>query len=112
MLNNHHEDLAALEEALRRAADGHYVLKLYITGSSTRSARAIENVTAICDEHLTGRYELEIIDVFQQPELAREMQLFAAPTLVKEQPDPPRKIVGDLSDEERVLYSLSIVKKT
>src|SRR5580692_9901177 len=96
-------DLATLEEALLRASEGHFVLKLYVSGSSTRSAKAVANIRAICEEHLANRYDLEIIDVFQQPELAREHQLIAAPTLVKEQPDPARRLVGDMSDEDRVL---------
>ena len=111
-MSDYSGDLAALEEAIRLAAEGHYVLKLYISGSSTRSAKAVSNIQSICEQHLAGRYELEIIDVFQQPELARENNLLAAPTLIKEQPDPARRLVGDLSDESRVLYSLNITRRS
>jgi len=110
-MNEHAEDLEELAQAVRQAAEGHYVLKLYVGGSSTRSARAISNVRLICEEHLNGRYDLEIIDVYQQPEMAHENQLLAAPTLIREQPQPIRKLVGDMSDEARVLYSLNITKK-
>jgi len=110
-MSEHGEDLAELEEAVLRASEGHFVLKLYVGGSSTRSAQAISNVRHICDEHLTGRYDLEVIDVFQQPDLAHEQQLLAAPTLIKEQPEPIRRLVGDMSNEERVLFSLNITRK-
>lgn len=109
-MTDYGEDLAQFEEAIRQAASGEYILKLYVSGSSTRSAKAISNVRAICNEYLSGRYQLEVIDVFQQPELAHQNQLLAAPTLIKEQPDPPRRLVGDMSDQDRVLYSLNIVK--
>ena len=111
-MSDYSEDLTSLEEAIRKSEEGFFVLKLYVSGSSNRSAKAITNIRTICDEHLNGRYELEVIDVFQQPELAHEMQLIAAPTLVKEQPDPARRLVGDMSDEDRVLYSLNIVRRT
>ena len=102
------EDLAELERAAKEAREGLYKLRLYVTGSSPRSARAVSNVRAICDEHLSGRYELEVIDLYQRPELAREEQVMAAPTLVRELPEPIRRVVGDMSNEDRVLYSLNI----
>jgi circadian clock protein KaiB len=110
-MNDYAKDLAAFEEALKQASEGHYVLKLYVSGSSPRSAKAISNITSICDQYLAGRYDLDIIDVFQQPELAKANQLLAAPTLIKESPDPSRRLVGDFSDEDRVLYSLNIERK-
>jgi len=110
-LNDHFDDLAEFEEAVRRASGGKYVLKLYVSGTTTRSARAISNVRALCEQHLAGRFDLEIIDVFQQPELASQQQLLAAPTLIKEQPAPPRRLVGDMSDEDRILYSLNIARE-
>lgn len=110
-MNDYDDIIVQLEEAIKRAAEGHFILKLYVSGSSTRSAKAIANVQTLCNEHLADRYELEIIDVFQQPELASEMQLVAAPTLVKEQPEPVRRIVGDMSNEDRVLHSLNIIRK-
>lgn len=110
-MSDYSADFEALEEALRQAEEGHYVLKLYVSGSSPRSTKAIANLKTICEEHLTGRYDLEVIDVYQQPELARQNQLVAAPTLIKEQPQPVRKLVGDMSNESQVLFKLNIVKQ-
>jgi circadian clock protein KaiB len=76
-----------------------------------RSARAIENVRAICEEHLQGRYELEVVDLYQQPALARSEQILAAPTLIKELPLPLRRLLGDMSDRERVLVGLDLRPK-
>ncbi|MGN6368425.1 MAG: circadian clock KaiB family protein [Phycisphaerae bacterium] len=86
----------------------HYVLRLYITGSTPRSAAAISNIRKFCEEHLAGRYDLEVIDIYQQPTLAQGEQIIAAPTLIKKLPFPLRKVVGDLSNEERVLMGLDI----
>ena len=86
-----------------------YVLRLYVTGSTPRSVRAIENMRRICEEHLAGRYDLEVVDIYQRPEAAREFQLIAAPTLVKLLPAPLRRIIGDLSDRDRVLHGLDLV---
>ena len=86
-----------------------YVLRLYVTGSTPRSARAIENMRRICEEHLAGRYDLEVVDIYQRPEAAREFQLIAAPTLVKLLPEPLRRIIGDLSDQDRVLQGLDLL---
>lgn len=86
-----------------------YVLRLYITGSTPRSARAIENMRRICEEHLAGRYDLEVIDIYQRPEAAREFQLIAAPTLVRLLPEPLRRIIGDLSDRDKVLQGLDLL---
>lgn len=108
-MSDYLENVAEFEEAIRRSSEGFFVLKLYISGSSVRSTRAISNLRAICEHHLPNRHRLEIIDVFQQPELARKEQLVAAPTLVKELPEPSRRLVGDLSDEDRVLHTLNIV---
>lgn len=102
-------DLAA---ALDRAAsaDSHvrYVLTLYVTGMRPRSQRAIENIRQLCDEHLAGRYDLQIIDIYQQPALAEDAQIVAAPTLIKSLPPPLRRIIGDMSDDGRVLVALGI----
>jgi circadian clock protein KaiB len=89
----------------------HYVLRLYITGSTARSAAAISNIRKLCEEHLAGRYDLEVIDIYQQPTLAQGEQIIAAPTLIKKLPFPLRKVVGDLSNEERVLMGLDIRPK-
>ena len=88
---------------------GKYILRLYITGMTKRSARAIENLQTFCEKHLAGRYELQVIDVYQQPELARTEQIVAVPTLIKKLPLPLRRLIGDMSDEERVLVGLDIL---
>ena len=87
-----------------------YVLKLYVTGMTPRSARAIKNLQAICREYLDGRYELDVIDIYQQPVLTKGEQIIAAPTLIKKLPLPMRRLVGDMSDRERVLLGLDLVK--
>jgi circadian clock protein KaiB len=83
-----------------------YVLRLFVTGSTPKSVRAITNLRAILEEYLSGRYTLEIVDLYQQPELARQNNLIAAPTLIKSLPDPVRRVIGDMSDEEQVLLGL------
>ena len=89
-----------------------YVLRLFIAGMTPRAGRAIENVCAICDEHLAGRYDLEVIDIYQQPSLAKGEQIIAAPTLIKKHPLPFRRIIGDMSNSERLLTGLDISKDT
>ena len=90
------------------AAVERYVLRLFVSGMTPRSTRAVQNVRAICEEHLHGRYDLEVIDIYQQPTLARGEQIIAAPTLVKKSPAPLRYIIGDLSSTERVLRGLDL----
>jgi len=85
-----------------------YVLRLYITGTTPRSQEAIRNIRRICEEELKGRYDLEVIDVYQQPDLARKEQILAAPTLIRELPLPLRKLVGDMSNTEKVVVGLEI----
>ncbi|HKT46918.1 MAG TPA: circadian clock KaiB family protein [Candidatus Acidoferrales bacterium] len=85
-----------------------YNLRLYITGRTPHSTRSLRNLRDICEEHLSGRFILEVVDIYQQPELAREAQILAAPTLVKELPPPIRRLVGDLSDRKQVLLRLGI----
>ena len=87
------------------------VLRLYVTGMTPRSVRAIENIQEICSEHLEGRYQLEIIDVYQQPVLAKGDQIVAAPTLIKHLPPPLRRFIGDMSQTERLLVGLDLRKK-
>ena len=87
---------------------GHYVLRLYVTGSTTRSARAIETTRQICDTYLKGRHDLEVVDLYQHPEAAAREQIVAAPTLVKVVPEPLRRVIGDLSNRERLLVSLGL----
>jgi circadian clock protein KaiB len=83
-----------------------YNLKLFITGASPNSFRAIKNIRNICDEHLAGNYNLEIIDVYQQPLLAKDQQIIALPMLVKSTPMPLKRLIGDMSDTEKVLKGL------
>ncbi len=90
------------------AAPPAYKLRLFIAGMNPRSRVAIENVHRICDARLEGRLDLEIIDIYQQPELAARNQVVAAPTLLKLEPEPVRRIIGDLSDEARVLRGLDL----
>jgi len=102
------ETTRRFEELVAQTGTASYVLKLYVTGMTPRSQRAIENIKAICEEHLKGRYRLEIIDIFQHPTLAEGEQILAAPTLIKQLPEPLRRIVGDLSNTERVLLGLDL----
>jgi circadian clock protein KaiB len=83
-------------------------MRLYVTGATPRSSRAITNLRKLCDEYLAGRYKLEIVDVYQQPELAREGQIIAAPTLVKSFPLPLRRFIGDMSNTANLLAGLEI----
>ena len=85
-----------------------YVLRLYVTGATGGSARAIENIKMLCEEHLKGRYELQVIDLYQQPGLAKGEQILAAPTLIKKLPLPLRRLVGDMSDARRVIVGLDL----
>jgi circadian clock protein KaiB len=95
-------DLANIAEQER------YVLRLYVTGMTPRSTRAIRSIRSICEELLAGRFDLEIIDVYQQPELIRDEQIFATPTLVKKGPAPERRMIGDMSDRARVISGLGL----
>ena len=103
----------SLEEQLADAAanEGRYVLRLYVTGQTPRSVRAIQNIRRICEEHLAGRYDLEVIDIYQRPSLAKGEKIIAAPTLVKSLPAPIRRFVGDLSDTEKILFGLDLLPK-
>ena len=85
-----------------------FVLRLFVTGHTEKSVRAVRNVTRLCERHLRGHYDLEVVDLYQQPELAAEHQLVAAPTLIKVLPLPPRRMIGDMSDSARVLAGLGI----
>lgn len=91
-------------------ADGRptYVLRLYITGQTRHSMHALENLKKICEEHLRGNYQLDVVDVYEHPELAAEAQIYAIPTLVKSLPEPLRRIIGDLSDTPKTLVGLDI----
>lgn len=93
------------------AAQPEYHLSLFITGASPNSVRAINNIKSICEKYLKGKYVLEIIDVYQVPEIARKEQIIALPTLLKKGPGPGRRMVGDMSDTSKVLRGLGIVIK-
>ena len=102
----------AFEEALKRGAlrRAKYILRLYVTGSSARSLRAIHNLKKLCEEHLPD-YDLEVIDIYKNPAAAREEQIIAAPTLVKKLPEPLRKFVGDLSNTKKILVGLDVYQR-
>lgn len=85
-----------------------FELRLYVAGQSPRSVRALENLRRVCDEHLAGRYRVEVIDLLANPGLARGDEIVAVPTLVRKLPEPIRRIIGDLSDTERVLVGLQL----
>jgi circadian clock protein KaiB len=102
---------AEYERAIAAAAapdTQRYVLRLYISGLTPAATRALANLKKICEEHLPGRYEMEVIDVYQQPVLAKGEQILAAPTLIKALPLPLRRIIGDMSNRERVLLGLDL----
>ena len=96
-----------------RASKRHptYVLRLYIAGTSQRSTEAIQNAKHVCEEHLAGRYDLEVIDIFQQPTLARDDQVLAVPTLIKKLPSPLRRFIGDLSNRDVILFGLDLKRR-
>jgi circadian clock protein KaiB len=92
----------------REQAGAGWCLRLYVAGQSPRSLRAFENLKALCETHLAGRYDIEIVDLLENPRLARGDQIVAVPTLVRKLPEPVRKIIGDLSNTERVLIGLDL----
>lgn len=98
----------AFERAIAEAPDAHFVLRLYVSGMTPRSRQAIDNIRRLCEEHLPGRHDLEIIDIYQQPAQAKNGQVIAAPTLVKSLPLPVRKVIGDMADPGRVMLVLGI----
>ncbi len=102
------ELIQELERELAAAGQRRYALRLYVTGSTPRSSQAITNIRALCERCLKGRYTLEVVDLYQQPELAQGQQIVVAPTLVKQLPLPVRRLIGDLSDQRRVLLALDL----
>ena len=100
-----------LEIGLKKRKPKKYLLHLYVAGLSPRSQKAIENIRKICDEHLKGRCELAIHDIYQNPIIAKNGQIVAAPTLIKELPLPLRKFVGDMSNTEKLLVGLDLRSK-
>jgi circadian clock protein KaiB len=103
-----HDPAESLARAAAQQKHARYVLKLYVAGVTPRSAVAIKSVTAICEQHLRGRYELEVIDIYQRPTLAKGEQILAAPTLIKQLPLPLKKIIGDMANEQKVLIGLDL----
>jgi circadian clock protein KaiB len=101
-----------LKAAAARAESAQYILKLYVAGATPRASLAIKNITDICQKHLAGRYKLEVIDIYQQPTLAKGEQIIAAPTLIKKLPLPLRRLIGSMADEKRVLVGLDLKDDT
>ena len=99
------------EKLIQQKEKEKYVLRLYVAGLTPRSQMAIKNIKKICEEHLKGRYDLEVIDVYQKPVLAKGEQIIAAPTLIRKLPLPLRRFIGDLSDSERILLGLDLRPK-
>jgi circadian clock protein KaiB len=99
------------EKAAARRDQAKYVLRLYVTGMTPKSTRAIANVRKLCEKYLEGRYELDVIDIYQQPKLAKGEQIIATPTLIKKLPLPLRKLIGDMSDTERFLVGIDLKPK-
>ncbi|MCX6545792.1 MAG: circadian clock KaiB family protein [Acidobacteria bacterium] len=91
-----------------KAREPHYVLRLYVSRSTLKSKLAIENMKRVCEEHLNGRYDLEVIDIHEHANLARNEQIVAVPTLIKRLPLPLRRLVGDMSDLNKVLFGLDL----
>jgi circadian clock protein KaiB len=102
---------AFAESLVRLQHEEHYVLRLYVTGLTPRSTEAVATIKAICEEHLQGTYDLEVIDIYQHPALAKDEQIVAVPTLVKKLPMPLRRLIGNLSAKERVLLGLDLRRK-
>jgi circadian clock protein KaiB len=103
---------ADFERSLANPVQPQYELRLYVAGMTPRSARAIANIKAICEEHLKGHYNLKVFDIYQQPVLTKGEQIIAVPTLIKSLPLPLRRIIGDLSNRDRVLIGLDLKPKT
>ena len=106
-----HRDRPAQPEvttASRKAASSRYILKLYVAGQSPKSVNAIANIKKLCEANLHGRYVLDVIDLYQQPQLAQGEQVIAVPTLIRKLPHPLRRIIGDMSNTERVLVGLDL----
>ena len=93
----------------RQPVAGSYVLSLFVTGSTPKSLRAIQNIRALCEERLQGRYELKVIDIYQNPEQITSEQIVVTPTLIKKLPLPLRQLIGDLSNKDRLLSGLNII---
>jgi len=102
-------DAQGFDDYPESLSPAHYVLRLYVTGMTPRSTQALASIRSLCDEHLAGRYDLEVIDIYQHPQRAVDDQVIAAPTLVKQLPAPLRRLIGDLTDTDRVMIGLDLV---
>jgi circadian clock protein KaiB len=102
------DSVKEFEKAVEQLGKGRYTLRLYVAGTTPQSVKAITNLKRVCEEHLKGRYDLEVIDIYQQPKLAEGEQIVAVPTVIKKLPLPIRKLIGDMSDVDRVLVGLDI----
>ena len=92
----------------RKRRPERWILRLYVAGNTARGSSALRNLEAVCEEHLAGRYRIEVVDLLKQPQLARGDQIVALPTLVRRLPPPMKKIIGDLSNQERLLVGLDL----
>lgn len=99
------------EKALKMSKEEKYSLRLYVSGITPKSTKAITNVKEVCENYLKGRYELEIIDIYQQPKLAQGEQIIAVPTLIKKLPLPLRRLIGDMADMEKFLVGIDLKPK-
>jgi circadian clock protein KaiB len=106
------DSVAEFEKAAARSKQTKYVLQLFVAGATPLSSRALANLKEICEQHLQGRYELEVVDVYERPAVAKTGRVIAVPTLLKKLPAPLRRFVGDLSDRERLLVGLNLKPKT
>jgi circadian clock protein KaiB len=97
-----------VEQADSRARRAKYLLRLYVSGSTLKSSRAVENIKRVCEQHLKNRYDLEVIDIYQQAKLARDQQIVAVPMLIKRLPLPLRRLIGDMSNQKKVLFGLDL----
>ena len=102
------QTLKEFEKLVADLAQPSYLFRLYVSGSTPRSSAAIANVRRICEQYLPGHYELEVIDVYQQPAATKQAQIIAVPTLIKELPFPPQRFVGDMSNTERIVIGLNL----
>jgi circadian clock protein KaiB len=108
---NPNDSNKAFDRALKDSLDSKYILRLYVAGNTEKSVRAILNLRRVCEIHLKNRFLLEVIDIYQYPEEAKSAQIIATPTLIKLLPLPIRRIIGDLSESDRVLLGLNLVER-
>ena len=102
---------AGVKAPAAKPGDGHYDLRLYVAGQTPKSLAAFANLKELCENHLSGKYRIEVIDLVKKPQMARDDQIIAIPTLVRRLPEPVRKIIGDLCDHRRTLIGLELSEK-